>query len=277
MNILEQYLNHLDIKRNTQQESGKTEMVFRVSGLPMCERRQVYNALGFEKKQSGDVEGEFTLNVCTAIHELIQDQLMSAGIIKEMRDKSGNPTEVEIKIPELRISGHCDGQYFTENGDLGIFEFKTSNNIGFASTVRYNKGKPTKKHAEQVNFYAGALNAKEWSVLVWNKNGIVPSEHEEYFKENNLNQHFAIYTLPFNQELFVLSIEKLKRMHKYVDEYEETKKLPNKVSDRQCGYCNMLWQCKPKKYAEVESGVVANHKEEKKQATANNVLKNYHF
>lgn len=243
MSFLDKYIAYLTKEKNSKKESGNVGMQFRASGIGLCERKNVYSALGFEKKEREGGEDNIALKVGTALHELLQDDFMRAGLIRNMRDRDGKPDEVEIIREDLRLSGHVDGLYDLPDGKFGVFEFKSASTFAFEPIVSKIK-KPKKAHTEQANLYAGLLGASEITIFYANKNGGVTDAAKDYFEENGLSQSFAVFTLPFNQELFDSSIEKVKRMHKFVDEYPTTGKLPNKVSDNQCNYCPFYWTCK---------------------------------
>jgi hypothetical protein len=242
--MLDHYREYLNNRRETNIESGKTDMMFRISSVGLCERKNVYNALGFEKKYGPVIEADLSLYIGTVTHELIQDHFMDAGIIDNMRDKDGRPTEVEIIRPDLKLSGHVDGVYTHSNG-RGVFEFKTTNSMAFVNFVLFMK-KPKKAHIEQANTYAGLLGANQITVIYYNKNGLVDKEYQQSFIANGYSQSFAEFTLDFDKDLFNKTLDKIKRMSYYVDSYQDTGDLPKKIYDNQCSYCPFLWTCKPK-------------------------------
>lgn len=243
--MLDEYFAFLENKRENAKESGNVGMQFRISGIGYCERKQVYNALGFEKKKIGQAWESFSLQIGTAVHEILQDDFMKAGLIDEMRDASGAPDEVEIIREDLRLSGHVDGIYRPTKRSKGVLEFKTTNSMGFAM-FDFRLNKPKKAHIEQVNSYAGFLSAKECKVIYVNTNGMVDSSFSDFYKSGR-NQRFREFTFKFDEILFQQTLDKIQRMCDYVDRFQETGELPPKIYDKQCNYCEFKWTCKPTK------------------------------
>lgn len=210
-------------------EEGKIaeEPVFRASGIGYCGRALLYKLRG--EPDTKTPQEFFTLNVGTALHELIQ------GYIKQIVGL-GISLEEEITCEELPMCpGHYD--YVLKIGKKKyLLEIKTCNVEAYQNLCL--RPYPYDAHKKQATIYMNALGIDETIFLYVNKNTRLLKEFE---KENpGYNPIFLEIHYKYDSKLF----NDRKEFVEGLIQHFKDNTSPDYKRIAQCVWCKFADKCK---------------------------------
>lgn len=196
------------------------EPVFRASGLGSCPRLTLYKLRGLVEEER-DAKSSITLDLGTAVHEILQGYLNKHGALDSM--------EETVSTPEvINTTGHYDG-VVTIDGVRYLIEFKTTNVEAYQRLAL--KPIPWKKHQQQATFYMKSLNVDTCLFVYINRNLALLSE----FEKNNPHVNPVFLEVPFKytQTLLDQNAEETRALTEHFNKGT----LPKYERNSTCEYC----------------------------------------
>lgn len=145
-----------------------------VSKVGACPLKIFWECTGDVKKMEPfDTDRQDIFDIGTAMHEVLQARFQA------MYQEQFVP-EVKLGIPELHITGHCDGVFYFPRYRF-ILEIKTikesDTQYGFAKAQRA----PLVEHVRQLTIYQKALDIPFGLLFYYCKNNSLKAEHVQVF------------------------------------------------------------------------------------------------
>ena len=208
---------------NKREYKRAEEPTFRASGIGGCQRKMMYQLLGYETEL--EHLSVFTLQQGTIIHEMIQGYLQRAGIIESLEE------ELQI-LPNLK--GHYDG-VIKINGERYLLEIKTINHLAYERVSKYNT--IYNKYILQAHCYMKALGLAKCLFLFVNKGHMVS---EEFAKENpHIDPVFHEIELKYDEKIWQEIEDKLSLL----TEQFKLGVMPPAKKVSECSYCQFAEKC----------------------------------
>lgn len=164
-------------------------------------------------------------DVGTAVHEVLQYYHGTRALFYnyDYWQEIGFDYRKQSEVPELRMSGHCDG--VSEGWPLKenklLWEFKS-----IRSSAYERLKTPSAAYIAQVHAYMANLGIPYSVILYINKD------------DSNL----AAFKIPFKKSIWQPHEDRIKRIVELVDQIKE----PTKLAGRHCFKCRFFEECEPK-------------------------------
>lgn len=191
-------------------DNGRTKKVIHPSSfsLERCDREIAYDLLGTEEEERVDPKLRRIFDVGHCIHDLVQEMLCVTV--------PGFQPETPVVNEELRIHGHCDGEF----GDEGV-EIKSIGQDGFDKLTSAKA-----EHRRQATIYGANRDLK----LI------------HYIYVNKETGEIKTYEVKLNRTSWHKQAARAANLVKAVDAGQ----LPPPIdSDYHCKSCKYAWTCKP--------------------------------
>ena len=152
---------------NDREWSRKTDC-YHPSAIGGCKRALYYDRTGEEPKSCWNFQTLMYFLLGHALHDMVQNKLSEA---------MGQTFEAEttIEFKELKIYGHCDGVFASEDW---ILEIKTAGSSTFNSLIR-----PKSDHIRQIHCYMAALDIPRCQLVYVNRDNGSLKKFDIFFEE----------------------------------------------------------------------------------------------
>jgi len=202
---LEDYLWSLNDKPNDRATKVIHPSSFSTS---KCDREIAYSLLGTEQNERVNPKLRRIFDVGHCVHAVLQEAMLDAV--------PGFKAEVPVVHEELRISGHCDGQW-----GKSCAEIKSIGSKGFSSLQ-----KAKSDHEKQGTTYGVILEADDVYYIYYNKE----------------TGELAVFPVNINRGTW----HKLAARASNIVKTVETDDMPPRLEkDWSCRSCRYAWACKP--------------------------------
>jgi len=213
--LLDKFLADTEVAR---EPDGK----WHPSSLYLCDRQAVYSVRGVEQSNPPDAMSLRRFRIGHVLHELLQEAIGKAGTLTP---------EVLVDMPDLNITGHADGIFVDDDGDVWVLEIKSTRALG-----KIKKGGAQEHHVKQAATYAVAFRRTYGELL----KGIIML----YFEKNDaLTEEIEI---AYDPEWEVALKRKIEHLEQYrLDPDSLPPRLPLVKGKVQwpCNYCSWKDKC----------------------------------